>query len=95
MEYMTDSRLFGCFLGFMVVVVLALWLMWLGLYRLWRRHFRGKPIRSGYRAVKLIVWLLLVALVGTITLFLLGNLWSILGSFLESDLDLGSHSNVI
>lgn len=36
---------------------------WVVLYKLWRRYFHGKRISSVYQLIKLLGWLLLVALI--------------------------------
>jgi hypothetical protein len=49
--------------------------LWNGIYKLWKREFRGKHLSTAYQASKLIGWLLLVAATLFITTFVLFPLW--------------------
>ena len=71
---MQDGDSTGCLIGligFVLVFALLLGYAWVELYRLWMRQFHRKPLSSAYQGMKLLGWLLLVALVASITMFFL------------------------
>ncbi len=52
------TRAFICIL---VVFILMAAYAWVGLYRLWSRHFHRKPVSGIHENIKLLGWLLLLA----------------------------------
>lgn len=60
-----------CIIGFTVMAGLLLAYGWLQLYRIWKRRFLNAPIDGIYQIVSLLVWLLLLGVTGSITVFFL------------------------
>lgn len=70
-----DNTLTWCLIGVVVAFVLLLAYAWVELYRLWKRYFYRTPMSGFYQIMTLLVWLLLLGVVGSVTVFLLLQLF--------------------
>jgi hypothetical protein len=66
-----DNTITWCMIGLAVGFVLLLAYAWVQLYRLWKRYFYRTPMSGVFQIMNLLVWLLLVSVVGSVTVFLL------------------------
>jgi hypothetical protein len=68
----------------LVVCAFVAWVAWVGLYRLWKRYVQHKPVSSIFQLIKLLCWLLAVAIVSFCTVYALWFFISFYSVFLFS-----------
>ena len=70
--------LFEFFICLMTALMLSLIPAWVGLYRLWNRELRGKSVLSSWlQIVRLLTWLVLVAIVSFASVTVLAFIFSL------------------